>query len=200
MRNFGCGRRLRRRHYSRLACSPLPLCLLHPLRNLLRRHPHDPQETFRLTPAAPWKAQSSWSSASLPASPSPPAPPPRPKTPRLPLPNRWRRKSPPRRPSGDFSAREPGPPIPNARPLPRAQGSSPTRSPLNPTHNAPKISNRVLAQSRQKRNIQPLARGTPAPTFRSDRRRTSPQSDSRLSDPANAQPFPHRLTGACGHP
>ena len=37
--------------------------------------PSRPTKTSAPTPAAPWKARSSWSSASSPASPSPPAPP-----------------------------------------------------------------------------------------------------------------------------
>ena len=68
-------------------------------------------------------------SASLPASPSPRSPPrsPRPTptstTARRAPPNKWPHRSdlPDARP-GIFSAREPNPPIPNARPLPRTQG------------------------------------------------------------------------------
>jgi hypothetical protein len=78
-----------------------------------------PQDCARLalplrapTPAAPWKARSSWSSASLPASPSPPASPQfhQRSTLNHQLSQQWRRKSPLRRPPGEFSAREPASP------------------------------------------------------------------------------------------
>ena len=158
MRNFGCGRRLRRRHYSRLACSPLLLCLLHPLRNLLRRHPHDPQRRPLLP--LPLHGKRNQAGRALHC--------------------RRHQARPPRRPGrkhpgsrcrtgggvshlpgarpGIFLLANPAHPSPMLDPFREPKGSSPTRSPLNPTHNAPKISNRVLAQSRQKRNIQPLAR------------------------------------------
>ncbi len=90
--------------------------------------PSRPTRTSAPIPAAPWRVRSSWPSASLPAlsSPAPPllaSPARTPTPPRRPLPSRWPHRSEiPGSGWGFFSAREPCPPIPNARSLPLTQG------------------------------------------------------------------------------